>query len=55
MTGLLALTFLRTPMGSALTNMATIKRILSILRKVSDVTLTYLSIMQARIATHTRT
>ena len=42
-------------MGSALTNMATIKRILSILRKVSDVTLTYLAIMQARIATQART
>ena len=55
MTWLLAPTFKRTPMGSALANMATTKRNLSILRKVSDVTLTYLSIMLARIATQTRT
>ena len=55
MTGLLAPTFYRTPMGSALTNVATIKRNLSILRKLSDVTLTYLAIMQARIATQAPT
>ena len=55
MTGLLAPTLLRTTIGRALTNMATTKRNLSILRKVSDVTLTYLAIMQAQIATQALT
>ena len=35
--------------------MATTKRNLSIMRKLSDVTLTYLAIMQARIATQAPT
>ena len=41
-------------MGSKLTNMATTKRNLSIMRKLSDVALTYSGIMQARMATYAR-
>ena len=41
-------------MGGKLTNMATTKRNLSIMRKLSDVTLTYSGIMQAGMATYAR-
>jgi len=55
MTAMLAHTFGRTIMGSTLTNMATTKRNLSVLRRVRDGTLTYSVIMQARVAKKART
>ena len=50
MTGLSAATFWAIKSISYLTYMVTTKRSLPILRKVNDVTLIYLAIMQARIA-----